>query len=59
MGLVLKKKVGDYVKRGDVLCVMHANDRDKFEAAKKRFLAAYSFGDTAPGEKHIIVGKVE
>ena len=59
VGLVLKKKVGDYVKRGDVLCVMHANDRDKFEAAKKRFLAAYSFGDTAPGEKHIIVGKVE
>lgn len=43
VGLVLCKKVGDYVKRGDVLAVMHGNDRNKMEQAKQRFLAAYTF----------------
>ena len=43
VGLVLCKKVGDYVRRGDVLAVMHGNDRDKMEQAKRRFLAAYTF----------------
>lgn len=43
VGLVLKKKVGDYVQKGETLAEIHANDRDKLEAAKERFLKAYSF----------------
>lgn len=43
VGLVLKKKVGDYVQKGEALAEIHANDRDKLEAAKERFLKAYSF----------------
>lgn len=44
VGLVLHKKVGDYVKAGESLATIHANDRAKLEAAKQRFVNAYSIG---------------
>lgn len=43
VGLVLKKKVGDYVKRGESLALMYGNDHDKMKAAASRFRAAYTF----------------
>lgn len=46
VGVVLKHKVGERVARGESLLTLHANDRAKFEAAKARLLAAYSFSDT-------------
>ncbi|MCM1047547.1 MAG: pyrimidine-nucleoside phosphorylase [Clostridiales bacterium] len=45
VGLVLHKKVGDYVKKGDSLATIHANDADKLAQANERFLSAYSFCD--------------
>ena len=45
VGFVLQKKVGDYVKKGDVLAVMHASDEAKCEAAAKRFLQAYTISE--------------
>lgn len=50
VGLVLKKKVGDYVKKGEPLAIIHANDRIKMEAAAKRFTDAYTFS-AGPVEK--------
>lgn len=50
VGLVLKKKVGDYVKAGETLAVLHGNDREKMEAAAKRFTESYEFSDR-PAEK--------
>ena len=47
VGLVLRKKVGDAVKAGESLATIHANDRDKLDAAKERFLKAYTI-DVAP-----------
>ncbi len=46
VGVVLKHKVGERVARGEPLLTLHANDRAKFDAAKARLLAAYSFSDT-------------
>ena len=46
VGLVLHKKTGDPVSKGDVLAVIHANDSDRLKAARERFLAAYHFSDT-------------
>lgn len=43
VGLVLDKKKGEYVKVGDVLATIHANDQDKLEIAKERFYRAYTF----------------
>ncbi len=41
VGLILQKKVGDYVKTGEPLAVIHANDKEKLKAARERFLKAY------------------
>lgn len=48
VGIVLQKKVGDYVKKGDILAVIHANNEDKAEEAACRLLKAYSITDTKP-----------
>lgn len=58
VGIILTNKVGDYVKEGDVLAYIHANDNDKLCTAKERFIKAYSFSDDlvvkANMIKHII-----
>ncbi len=48
VGLVLQKKKGDYVKKGDILAIMHGNDKNKMEIATNRFLAAYTIGENKP-----------
>ncbi len=48
VGVVFKHKVGARVKNGEPLFALHANDRAKFDAAKARLLAAYTFSDTPP-----------
>jgi pyrimidine-nucleoside phosphorylase len=58
VGIVLRKKTGDAVKKGDTLAVLHANDRERLEAAKKRFLGALQFSETAPQRKPLIRGIV-
>ncbi len=54
VGLVLHRKVGDYVTKGDSLATIHANDRGKLETARERFLKAYTFSDTAVEQKPLI-----
>ncbi|MBU4134542.1 pyrimidine-nucleoside phosphorylase, partial [bacterium] len=44
VGIYLKKKVGDPVKKGEALAIFHSSDSVKFESAKKRFIAAYTIG---------------
>lgn len=56
VGLVLKKKVGDYVKAGEALAYLHANDAQKAETAKERFLRAYTISREAPAKKPFIKG---
>lgn len=46
VGLVLHKKVGDYVEKGESLAYIHANDEAKMKLAIDRFLKAYRFSDT-------------
>lgn len=48
VGLVLEKKVGDFVKAGEPLAYLHGNDEDKCQAAEKRFLQAYVIDDERP-----------
>lgn len=58
VGIVLTKKVGDKVEKGDTIAYIHANDAQKLENAKERFLKAYTFSKEQPAEtkmiKHII-----
>ena len=54
VGIVLQKKVGDFVSKGEALAVIHANDKGKLKEAEKRFLAACSITRTAPVKKPFI-----
>lgn len=48
VGLVLHKKVGDYVEAGESLATIYANDGKKCKQAKERFLAAYTISAEKP-----------
>lgn len=58
VGLMLHKKVGDYVKKGDALAAIYANDAGKLAAARERFLKACYFGEKAPVTGSFIKGIV-
>ena len=57
VGLVLTKKVGDYVKTGEPLVWLHANDEKKAAEAEKRLLAAYAFSEK-PVEKNVLIKNI-
>ena len=42
VGLILKKKRGDKVQKGESLATIHANDLEKLELAKQRLQNAYT-----------------
>lgn len=62
VGVVLQKKTGDYVKAGEVLSVIYANDASLLADASARLRKAFSFSHSAcPGEdviKEIITDNV-
>ncbi|MGD2144121.1 MAG: thymidine phosphorylase [Anaerolineae bacterium] len=45
VGVLVHSKVGGLVQKGTPLFTVHANDREKLEAARERLLAAHSFSD--------------
>ena len=54
VGLVLSKKRGDKVQKGDVLATIHANDIEKLEQAKDRLRKAYTITRSAVKKEEII-----
>lgn len=58
VGLVLHKKVGDAVRKGDSLATIYANDQAKLNAARERFLQAYTFDGNPVEKKPLIKGIV-
>ena len=47
-GLVLIKKVGDRVRRGETLAVLHAADETRLNAGEREYLEALTIGASAP-----------
>lgn len=54
VGIVLTKKVSDWVDKGEVLAYIHANDSEKLQQAKERLLKAYTFSEKQP-EKTVMI----
>lgn len=54
VGIVLAKKVGDYVMVWDTLAVIHANDEKKLSAAEERLKRAYSITKEKPEKRPLI-----
>lgn len=54
VGFVLHKKVGDFVKAGDSLATVYANDQTKLQEARSRFLQAYTISDKMAQKRPLI-----
>ena len=59
VGIVLEKKVGEYVRKGEPLAVIHACDDNKKRACEERLLAAYRIGSEKKDEGPVIRGLVK
>lgn len=59
VGLILHKKVGDFVKPGESLATIYANDERKLEAARERFLKAYHIDAVQPEKLPFIKGVIK
>jgi pyrimidine-nucleoside phosphorylase len=57
-GVVLSKQVGDYVNCGDVLAVIHANDREAIEDGKQVLSKAFHISQSQPPRKPFILALV-
>ena len=57
-GIVLKKKTGDKIQKGDVLAVLYTNKEDKVEAARNQFLQAIHVKEEKPEEEKLIFARV-
>lgn len=57
-GIVLKKKTGDYVSKGETLAILHTNDENKYVAAEKEFFDALSFGKNPPKKEQTVFGSI-
>lgn len=47
-GIILQKKRGDFVKKGETLAEFHTSDRSKLKEAEKVFLGALTLSTAAP-----------
>lgn len=56
VGIVLDKKVCDFVYEGEILAYIHANDMEKSEICKERLLQAYQIGEEMPKANDIVYG---
>ena len=59
VGIVIRKRLGDYVKKGETLAVFHVNDKKNFEEAVERFKKAYTISKTQPDELPLIYTVIE
>lgn len=57
-GIILNKKVGDAVKKGDTIAWLYASDEKLFAEAEKRILRATEIGRTKPIVGKMIIEKI-
>lgn len=58
-GIILKYKVGDFVKRGDALATMYASNESLFVPAADKFIESITIGATKPVLEPLIFARVE
>jgi len=47
-GIILYKKLGDYLKTGDVICELHSDSKSKIKSAEQIILESLKFSNTKP-----------
>lgn len=57
-GLILSKKTGDEVKRGEVMATLYTNREETLKQAEKIFISALEFSKEKPEEKELIIDRI-
>ena len=57
-GIILNRKVGDFVKKGDVLATMYTSKESLFANAEKRYLSALTFAKVKPAVNPLIFARI-
>ena len=57
-GIVLLRKTGDSVSKGDVIAVLQSNDEGRFQGAEKTFLKALQIGETKPKMRPLVLARI-
>ena len=58
VGIVLHKVLGERVAAGEPMATLHVNERSGLEAAKARFLGAYTFGEAPPVQNPLVTERI-
>ena len=58
VGFVLEKKVGDPVRTGEPLLIMHVNEEGRVREVEERVTAAYSLGRQAPPPRSLVLERL-
>ena len=59
VGIVMKKRVGDFVRTGDVLAEFHVNEQNMLQEAMRRFLAAFAYSKKPVDPPKLVYGLVD
>lgn len=57
-GIIVKAKIGDYVKKGESIATVYSSDEDKLNSACEKLLAAYEISKEKPAEQVLIYGVI-
>ena len=59
VGIVMKKRVGDFVRTGDVLAEFHVNEQNMLQEAMRRFSAAVAYSKKPVDPPKLVYGLVD
>jgi len=54
VGLIVHRKVGDFVRRGETLCTLHYNDAQRLDEARQLVETAYRFAPDPPSPRPLV-----
>ena len=54
VGLVMKKRLGDFVRTDEPLCVMYINDDSKLNSALEMFHSAFTYSESKPDYRPMV-----
>ena len=58
-GIILSKKTGDYVNKGDILATLYASDSSLLSNASERFISSIKIANEKPEKNNILINIVE
>jgi len=58
-GIILNKKIGDYVKAGELLATIYTSDSNRLKPSEDMLLSAYLFKDIKPKKTQIVYKIIE